>query len=89
LYGWLASCLVELGTATWLALLTPLDIPCSPINSIEDLLEDEHLQAVDFFKTVDHPTEGRIVSIRPPIRFSRTLCDAALPAPALSRRRDS
>lgn len=82
LYEQLASCLVELETARWLALLMPLDIPCSSINSIEDLLKDEHLQAVGLFKAIEHQTEGRILSVQPPIRFSQTPCDVELFAPA-------
>ena len=36
------------------------------------LLEDKHLKEVNFFKRVEHPTEGRIVIPDSPVGFSRT-----------------
>lgn len=83
LYGRLAACMAERETAAWMAVLPSLDIPCAPVNSIADLLADEHLQAVGFFRRTQHPTEGEIISTRPPIRFSLTPCDADKPAPPL------
>lgn len=80
-YGRLAECLAARSTAEWLALLESLAIPCSPVNTIDDLLDDPHLEATGFFQTLDHPTEGRLVTTRPPIRFSRTSCEIARPAP--------
>ena len=46
--------------AEWLALLTPDDIPFSVVNSLDDLPNDPHLQSVDFWQLVDHPSEGRL-----------------------------
>ncbi|MEH2513909.1 crotonobetainyl-CoA:carnitine CoA-transferase CaiB-like acyl-CoA transferase [Nitrobacteraceae bacterium AZCC 1564] len=84
LYERLTICLAELTTSEWMALLLPLDVPCSPVNSIEDLLQDEHLHAVGLFKTVAHPTEGSILSVQTPLRFSATPCTADAFAPSLS-----
>jgi crotonobetainyl-CoA:carnitine CoA-transferase CaiB-like acyl-CoA transferase len=83
LYARLAGCLLARDTAQWLALLQPLDVPCSAINTFEDLLEDPHLRATGFFETLEHPTEGRLVGCRPPVRFSRTPCAAGKSAPGL------
>jgi crotonobetainyl-CoA:carnitine CoA-transferase CaiB-like acyl-CoA transferase len=82
LYGRLAECLLARNTQDWLALLEPLAIPCSPVNRLDDLLEDPHLKATGFFETIEHPSEGRLTAPRPPIRFSRTPCETRLPAPA-------
>lgn len=49
LYGVIASVLPERDTATWIEALSRLDIPCSQVNSLEDLLEDPHLADVGFF----------------------------------------
>ena len=38
----------------------------------EDLLEDPHLEAVDFFQMSEHPTEGTLRLMRQPVRFSAT-----------------
>lgn len=82
LYDRLAQCLAERPTAEWLALLAEADLPCSPINSIDDLLGDPHLQATGVFEFAEHPSEGMLVTVRPPIRFSVTPCSTTKPAPA-------
>lgn len=90
LYERLATSLTERTTAAWLALLEPLQLPCSAVNSIDDLLDDPHLKAVGFFEEVKHPTEGRMLNVRPPLRFSKTPCatDRLAPGPA-ARARDN
>jgi crotonobetainyl-CoA:carnitine CoA-transferase CaiB-like acyl-CoA transferase len=55
--------------AEWLAALDAADIPCGPVNAIDDLFTDPHLAAVGLFQTVAHPTEGEIVTTRFPVRF--------------------
>jgi crotonobetainyl-CoA:carnitine CoA-transferase CaiB-like acyl-CoA transferase len=54
-----------------------------PLNSLESLLEDEHLNQTGFFSTVEHPTEGRLRSMAVPSRWSETAPDAMRPAPRL------
>ena len=83
LYERLSICLRERSSADWLKLLGELDIPCSLVNRIEDLLEDPHLQATGFFERVEHPTEGTLIQVRPPVRFSATPCETGTPAPRL------
>jgi crotonobetainyl-CoA:carnitine CoA-transferase CaiB-like acyl-CoA transferase len=81
LYERLAGCLAGRRTAEWLAILNEVDVPCSAINSIDDLLEDPHLKATGFFETAEHPDEGRLVNLRPPVRFSKTPCSTNRLAP--------
>jgi crotonobetainyl-CoA:carnitine CoA-transferase CaiB-like acyl-CoA transferase len=57
-------------TADWLALLRAADIPCGPINQLEDLFDDPHLVSSGFFRTETHPSEG-------PLRFTRHPLDFA------------
>lgn len=85
LYGRLAQCLAGRPTAEWLALLGEADVPCSTVNTIDDLLADPHLAATGFFEAIDHPTEGRLVGTRPPVRFSRTPSAITRPAPSIRR----
>ena len=58
--------------AEWSALLADTNIPHGPVNTLEDLLEDEQLAATGFWKEVAHPTEGRLRMPDIPQRFSRT-----------------
>ena len=72
LYRILADIMRSRTTADWLAALEVADIPCMRMHSPETLFEDPHLQAVDFFQTFEHPSEGRLVHMRPPVSFSKT-----------------
>ena len=71
-YARLGEILPEKTTAEWVALCTENEIPCQPVNSLDDLFKDEHLKAIGFFQEFDHPTEGRIHQMRPAARWSRT-----------------
>jgi crotonobetainyl-CoA:carnitine CoA-transferase CaiB-like acyl-CoA transferase len=57
-------------TEEWIRLLTEIDVPFARVNTIVDLFEDPHLQAVDMFRIVDHPSEGPIRMMRHSVNFS-------------------
>ena len=82
-YGILADLVAQRTTAEWTAILKDADLPMAPIFSPEDLLVDEHLQAVGLFQTDEHPSEGKIRTIRSPVRFSRTPASVRRLAPRL------
>jgi len=69
--------------AEWLEALVAIDIPACPVNSIEALLDDPHLKAVDFFEEIEHPTEGRLTVCRPPVNFSASPASIRRLAPNL------
>ncbi|MGB6104183.1 MAG: CoA transferase [Pusillimonas sp.] len=46
------SVVVSESTEYWLRLCRKLDIPCSPVNRLEDLETDPHLSAVGFFQSL-------------------------------------
>ncbi len=70
-------------TEEWLVALDGADIPVMPLHNITSLLEDPHLKAVEFFKIVDHPTEGRIRSMAVPSTWSKSQPQATRFAPRL------
>lgn len=53
-------------TAQWRAVFTRLGIPCAPVNAMEDLPNDPHLQAVGLFEDYEHPTRGPMRQVRQP-----------------------
>ena len=57
-------------TAYWLDLLSKNDIPAAPVNELEDLQQDPHLRAANFFQKRTHPTEGNYWEMQPPVRFN-------------------
>ncbi len=72
LYGLLEQEVSKCSTEWWQDALERADIPSVPVKSIEDLLSDEHLCARGFFKHIDHPTEGKLVSVSSPIEMSKS-----------------
>lgn len=62
----------RMSTDDALALFRGLDIPCSQVASIDDLEEDEHLKQTGFFRSVEHPSEGRLRLPGQPVRFGST-----------------
>jgi crotonobetainyl-CoA:carnitine CoA-transferase CaiB-like acyl-CoA transferase len=71
-YGTLGEIARTRTNAEWLALLEKSNVPHGPVNSLEDLLTDPQLEATDFWKVVDHPSEGKIRMPDVPPRFSKT-----------------
>ena len=72
LYDMIADELKTRPTANWLKLLHDADIPCMVPHTLETLLEDPHLQDRDFFQFREHPSEGRIRTMREPSTWSET-----------------
>lgn len=63
--------------------LRAADIPCAPMNRLENLPDDPHIRATGFLKEVEHPTEGTLLQAGVPIRFSRSPGKPGRPAPRL------
>ena len=83
LYALIAECVRDGSTAFWLAKLKAADIPSGPVNRLAQLPADEHLAAVEMFPHTDHPTEGSLRTVRPPVRFGAADCALRRPAPRL------
>jgi len=72
-------------TDEWLRLLRAADIPASPVNRLEDLLDDPQLHASGLFERVRHPTEGTVLTCRFPVEFSKTPATLRRPPPRLGQ----
>ena len=59
-------------TQEWLDLLKPLSIPVTRTNRLDQLMDDEHLKAVDLFERYEHPEAGAYHALRPPLKFAKT-----------------
>jgi len=70
-------------TAEWYELLERADIPVMPMHTLQSILDDPHLQAVGFFKTIEHPVEGRIRQMQVPSSWSASQPQPGGPAPTL------
>ena len=72
LYEMVAGIFPGRTTAEWQDLLDRLDVPHTPMHTLETILADPHLAAVGFFPLADHPTEGTVRSMRVPGRWSES-----------------
>jgi crotonobetainyl-CoA:carnitine CoA-transferase CaiB-like acyl-CoA transferase len=82
-YAFVAERMAERTSAEWLKLLQDADIPVSPLNSVDDVIDDPHLADAGFFQMMDHPTEGRLRMMATPSGWSKTQPDELRPAPRL------
>jgi crotonobetainyl-CoA:carnitine CoA-transferase CaiB-like acyl-CoA transferase len=73
-YGKLNSALAELmarrSRAYWMVRLEQFDVPFAPINAIPMVLSDPQVAHLGTFCETNHPTQGRVVTIRSPIRLN-------------------
>src|SRR5256885_931836 len=53
-----------------MAILNPLDVPCGPIMSTQDLANDEHVHGRDMWVELDHPQRGKWWNVGMPIKLS-------------------
>jgi crotonobetainyl-CoA:carnitine CoA-transferase CaiB-like acyl-CoA transferase len=82
IYAKLAETFLERTTAQWLELLGELNIPASPLRTTDELFDNEHLNAVGFFETVESDY-GPIRFPGIPTWFSRTPGKISGPTAAL------
>ncbi len=59
-------------TAEWVALMEKSDIPCGPVNSIDQVVHDPHTIAREMIIPVEHSTAGSLKVVNSPLKLSRT-----------------
>jgi crotonobetainyl-CoA:carnitine CoA-transferase CaiB-like acyl-CoA transferase len=70
-------------TADWIALLEEAGVPCGPINDVEQVFADPHVQARGLRQTIDKAQVGAVPFVASPIRLSATPVQYRLPPPSL------
>jgi crotonobetainyl-CoA:carnitine CoA-transferase CaiB-like acyl-CoA transferase len=82
-YEFVAAEMAKRTSAEWLKALMEADIPVTPLNSVDDVIDDPHLAESGFYVTTDHPTEGKLRTMAAPGRWSRTPPGKLRPTPRL------
>jgi formyl-CoA transferase len=82
-YAELARIIALRSTAEWIKLLDEADVPALPMHDLVSILGDPHLVATEFFPTVEHPSEGKIRSMRTAATWSETPAEPSRLAPRL------
>jgi crotonobetainyl-CoA:carnitine CoA-transferase CaiB-like acyl-CoA transferase len=88
IYAELARIFEARTTAEWIDLLTEADIPVMPMHDLESILQDPHLASTGFFPVVDHPSEGKIRSMKASACWSETPVKPSRLAPRLNEHGD-
>ena len=80
LYTRIAELSTDFATSELVELMHANAIPAMPVRDMADMASEPHLHASGFFLRREHPSEGAMVEMREPSRFSGW--DAPDPAPA-------
>lgn len=56
----------------WLERLEAAEVPCGPINRLEEVFAEPQIAARDMVVTMPHPTAGEVKLVGNPIKLSRT-----------------
>ena len=83
LYEFIEKALAARSTAECAEAFERAELPFAIVNSFEGLLKDPHLAATGFWKTVEHPTEGKLRMPGIATKFSETPGTIRRPAPNL------
>lgn len=70
-------------TAQWIAALEQANVPCGPINTLEQVFADPHVQARGLHVNLAHSAAGSAPSVASPLRFSKTPVQYRMAPPAL------
>jgi crotonobetainyl-CoA:carnitine CoA-transferase CaiB-like acyl-CoA transferase len=86
--GMIAEALQRDGTAAWIAKLQAVGVPCGPINSVSQALNDPHTTARQMVETVAHPTIGELKMVGIPFKFGDTPASVRRAPPTLGQHTD-
>jgi crotonobetainyl-CoA:carnitine CoA-transferase CaiB-like acyl-CoA transferase len=88
LYAMLGEELKKKTTAEWRSMLGELGIPVFPMHTFETLMSDEHLDDINFFQEIDHPSQGRLKTMACPSEWTLTKPVDISPPPELGQHTD-
>ena len=75
-------------TAEWVSILEKAGVPCGPINTIDQVFENEQVKARNIRQELPHPTAGKAPTIASPMRFSQTVIEHTMAPPMLGQHTD-
>lgn len=72
----------------WLKRLQEHDVPCAPLNTLEEVFKDPQVQSYGFPLEVEHPKMGKMRLVGSAIDLSRTPPKIDMPPPTLGEQTD-
>src|SRR5581483_11311738 len=85
----LAAAFAQRPTDEWVALLAAAEVPCGPVNTVDTVAADPHVQARGMFVDLDVPALGPWRAVNSPLRLSRTPAGPAGPPPRVGEHTDA
>ena len=89
LCGEISQRLTQYGSAHWLHLLEQHQVPCGPINSIDQVFQDPQILARNMLVTMEDKRAGEVQLVGNPINYSRSGIEYTAPPPILGDNTDS
>ena len=81
----LAAIFLTRTTAEWVAALTEADVPCAPVQTIDQVFAAPQVLHRNMLVEVEHPTAGTVKLAGIPVKFSATPASVRLPPPLLGQ----
>jgi crotonobetainyl-CoA:carnitine CoA-transferase CaiB-like acyl-CoA transferase len=72
----------------WLRRLQERDVPCAPLNTLEEVFKDPQVKEYGFPIDVEHPRMGKVKLLGSGIDLSRTPPEINTPPPTLGEHTD-
>jgi len=79
----LSEMFVKRNNEAWFTLLTGAEVPCAPVQSIDQVFQAPQVLQRDMLMEVEHPTAGRVRMAGIPVKFSVTPASVRMPPPLL------
>jgi len=81
----LAAAFLTRTTAEWVGALTAADVPCAPVQTIDQVFAAPQVLHRNMLVEIEHPTAGTVKLAGIPVKFSATPASVRLPPPLLGQ----
>jgi formyl-CoA transferase len=72
----------------WFKLLTDAEVPCAPVQTIDQVFQAPQVLQRDMLIEIDHPTAAKVRMAGIPVKFSVTPASVRMPPPLLGEHND-
>ena len=79
----LSEIFLQRDNAAWFDLLTDAEVPCAPVQTIDQVFKAPQVLHREMLIQIDHPTAGKVPMAGIPVKFSVTPASVRLPPPLL------
>jgi crotonobetainyl-CoA:carnitine CoA-transferase CaiB-like acyl-CoA transferase len=88
LIAFLAEIFLTRTSADWVAALNRADVPCAPVQTIDQVFAAPQVRHRNMLVEVEHPTAGKVKMAGVPVKFSATPASVRLAPPLLGEHND-